>query len=250
MKKFWVIFLGVFMLFTMLTVTPATTLASTSSTINVNQLDSGTIKLLSDLTPSKEELIHATQNIGNNSVEVDLSNKKLVQEQLLKKDLTPQLRTILESIPVTIKVSAVDRKLIPVPVSMMIKNVSTNVVPNYATQYWQVSRSYTACSNNGYPMFMYTCSQSYGWDGTNVVYVSAPINSHVTYSPYGWTYTGVTNNVSTPIPYSFVHSVNQAYFSYSLLKYGWPWGNAFIRITFTYYGNGSFDSGVELGGSN
>lgn len=242
-------FLSVFILFSMFTiVTPATTLASTSSTINANQLDSDRIQLLRDLAPSKEALLHATQNIGNNSVQIDLPNKKLVEEQLSKQDLTKQLRTSLESIPVTIKVSAVDRKPAPVPLSM--KNASPNVGALSSTEYWQVSRSYTAIGNLDQALFSYKCTQTYGYNGTDVVFVSTAANDPKTFKPYGWTLTDVSNQISSPIPYSYADSQNFAYFFSEIFNYGWPWDDAYIQIAFQYWGNGSFDSHVYLGGTN
>lgn len=96
----------------------------------------------------------------------------------------------------------------------------------------------------GIPVWKYTVTQSFDYDGYEVTYVGAAQNDTAPYYP-GWSLSNVSNNDSNPIPYTIVHSNNEAVFTYT------PYDLTTIEtqdctIHFTFYGDGSWSSSYSV----
>lgn len=228
--------LSLVLVFTTLMVSPVIASASNTTHITSSQQQQdlelatkgtaqATKNLINQLTPDKSELISATSSFSSTegpiTKSIDLVNKKRI-EALLKNPRVPQAtKDILQQNIVT-----------------SIKLTVTEIPCNTPGDPY-VQGSYTWCNYLGMACIEYTVGQSFYYDGTNVTYVSTPINNPQTFM-WGWSVSNVTNSLSSPIPYPTVASENEAVFSGSVPIIGLNLYTAHIYFHFTFYGNGTY----------
>ena len=205
--------------------------AAVLPTNQANQaLDPAIKAVIQSVLPTKQDLAQVRttfsgKGYGTYSKSFSFSNGAKIKALLSNPKLSPELESILKSIPTS------------VTDTVTIQAANTPGDP-------EASNSVTEYDSLGIPVWKYSVSQDFSGNGTDVTYVSPAVNTPSPYYP-GWNVSNVSNSLSTPIPYSYVNSYNEAVFTYT------PYDITTIEtqnceIYFSYFGDDGWSTAYDV----